>query len=291
MAFYLGNYGNIRLRRGTDKFLGSIKASIIPDDVNTTLERVGVSNSVDNIVSGDRIDISTTDSRGLAFIAASNWSTAVVEDTFSAFVNVNPAGGLRLYPTFESSINNVRSSEISLQAFAGNPINVTIAVRDTVLNVLGNVSRYEFNTSRESVDITSLSDKYKQQYNAGLISGSGRIECIFDYTAKASKEAPVIMLQTIQRLDFGCAFDIALYLTDEQIDPEVSTIFYQTTAVTTTTGISVEAGGVVSCTIDFITTDEIKLIIGRPSDYILKEDDDRIKVEQDLGFLLQEVTD
>jgi len=291
MAFYLGNYGNIRLRRGTEKFLGSIEASIAPDDVSTTLERVGVSNSVDNIISGDRIDITTTDSRGLVFIAASNWSNSAVQDTFSAFVNVNPAGGLRFYPTFESSINNVRSSEISLQAFAGDAIEVTIRVRDTVLNALGNVSSYEFNTSRESVDTTSLSDKHKQQYNAGLISGSGRIECFFDYTVKAPKEAPVVMLQTIQRLDFGCAFDIALYLTDEQIDPEVSTVFYQTTAVTTNTGISVETGGIVSCTIDFITTGEIRLIIGRPSDYILKEDDDRIKVEQDLGFLLQEVKD
>ena len=73
--------------------------------------------------------------------------------------------------------------------------------------------------------------------------------------------------------------------------PTVPNIFYQTTAVTTSTGITVEAGGLVSCTIDFVTTEEIKLIIGKPSEYILKEDDDRIRVEQSLDFLLQEVTD
>ena len=55
--------------------------------------------------------------------------------------------------------------------------------------------------------------------------------------------------------------------------------------------ITVEAGGLVSCTIDFVTTEEIKLIIGKPSEYILKEDDDRIRVEQSFDFLLQEVTD
>jgi hypothetical protein len=291
MAFYLGKHGNVRLRRGTDAFIGSINASINPDDVNTTLERLGVDAATDNLFTGDRVDIETKDSRGLAFIPASNWSSAAIENTFSAFVNVNAAGGLRLFPSFEDSINNTRSNEIDLQAFTGDPIDVSVSVRDVRFNILGNVSRYEFNTSRDSVDLTALSDKYKQQHSAGLISGSGRIECAFDYTTGNTEEAPMIMLQIIQRLDLGCAFDIALYLTDKQVVPTVPNIFYQTTAVTTSTGITVEAGGLVSCTIDFVTTEEIKLIIGKPSEYILQEDDDRIKVEQGLDFLLQEVTD
>ena len=291
MAFYLGKHGNIRLRRGTDVFIGSISASINPDDVNTNLERLGVDAAVDNLFTGDRVDFVTSDSRGLDFIPASNWSTAATEDTFSAFVNVNAAGGLRLFSTFEDSINNTRANEIDLEAFTGDPIDVTISLRDTRFNILGNVSRYEFNTSRDSVDLTTLSDKYKQQHSAGLISGSGRIECAFDYTTGTSEEAPMIMLQIIQRLDLGCAFDLALYLTDKEVVPTVDNIFYKTTAVTTSTGITVEAGGLVSCTIEFVATEEIKLIIGKPSEYILKEDDDRIKVEQSLDFLLQEVTD
>ena len=291
MAFYLGSYGNIRLRRGTDVFIGSIEASITPDDINTTLERLGVDGATDNLFTGDRVDIETADSRGLAFIPASNWSTGAIENTFSAFVNVNAAGGLRLFSSFADAINNTRANEIDLQAFTGNPISVTVSVRDVRFNILGNVSRYEFNTSRESVDLTTLSDKYKQQHSAGLISGSGRIECFFDYTTNDVEEAPIFMLQTIQRLDLGCAFDIALYLTDKEVIPTVENIFYQTTAVTTSTGITVETGGVVTCTIDFVTTSEIKLVIGKPSEYILKEDDDRIRVEQSLDFLLQEVTD
>lgn len=291
MAFYLGKHGNIRLRRGTDVFIGSISASINPDDVNTNLHRLGVDSAVDNLFTGDRVDIITSDSRGLDFIPASNWSTATTEDTFSAFVNVNAAGGLRLFSSFEDSINNTRANEISLEAFTGDPIDVNISVRDTRFNILGNVSRYEFNTSRDSVDLTTLSDKYKQQHSAGLISGSGRIECAFDYTTGSTEEAPMIMLQIIQRLDIGCAFDLALYLTDKEVVPTVDNIFYKTTAVTTTTGITVETGGLVSCTIDFVTTEEIRLVIGKPSEYILKEDDDRIRVEQSLDFLLQEVTD
>jgi len=291
MAFYLGKHGNVRLRRGTDVFIGSVEASIGPDDVNTNLERLGVDNATDNLFTGDRVDISTEDSRGIAFIPASNWSSGVIEDAFSAYINVNEAGGLRFFNTFQDSINNTRANEIDLQAFAGEPIIVKLTVRDTRFNIVGNISSYEFNTSRDSVDLTTLSDKYKQQHSAGLISGSGRVECIFDYTAKGEVEAPMLMLQIIQRLDLGCAFDIALYLTDKEIVPTVPNIFYQTTAVTTSTGITVEADGLVSCTIDFVATEEIKLIIGKPSEYILKQDDDRIRVEHDLDFLLQEIED
>lgn len=284
MAFYLGNHGNIRLRRGSNLELGAISASVGPDDINTTLNRLGFEDALDNIVTGDRVILSTSDNRGLDFIPGA------AED-FSAFVNVNAVGGLRLYPTFADAINNERANETALENFTGDPIDVKITVRDVRYNVLGNVTSYEFNTSRDAIEVTSLSDKYKQQYNAGLLSGSGRIECMFDYTTDAVNEPPIVMLQTIQRLDLGCDFDLALYLTDQDIVPDVTSCFYLTTAVTTNTGISVEAGGLITCTIDFVTTGEIRLVIGKPEDYILKEDDDRIRVEHTLGYLLQEVTD
>ena len=46
MAFYLGTHGNIRLRRGTEKDAGNFNATISPDDINTTLNRLGVDPSV-----------------------------------------------------------------------------------------------------------------------------------------------------------------------------------------------------------------------------------------------------
>ena len=291
MTFFLGNYGNIRLRRGTDAQIGVISSAVQPDDVNVNLNRVGIDAAVENIFTGDRVDIETTDARGLEFIPGTNWSSGNVEDTFSAFVNVNAAGGLRLFDTFTAAVNNERSNEIALQTFVGDPIEVTLKVRDVSYNILGNVTNYEFNTSRDSIDVTSLQDKFKQQYNAGLLSGSGRIECGFDYTTTGITESPLLMLQLIQRLDLGSAFDIALYLTDQEVDPDVDNIFYNATAVVTNTGISIEAQNYISCTVDFVTTGEIQLVIGKPSEYILKEDDDRIRVEQGLDYLLQEVTD
>jgi hypothetical protein len=312
MAFYLGTHGNIRLRRGTEKDAGNFNATISPDDINTTLNRLGVDQSIDNLITGDRVVFTTTDNRRLDFIpdtrfgeleflqteasdqlitqsGDSLFKNGLTADDFTAYVNVNAVGGLRLYPAFADAINDERTTEIALDPFTDGPINVNLAVRDTRFDVLGNVTRYEFNTSRDAIDTTALSDKYKQHFNAGLLSGSGRIECAFDYKTTASTEAPVVMLQTIQRLDVGCAFDLALYLTDEDVVPTVNTIFYLTTAVTTSTGISVEAGGLVSCTVDFVTTGQIRLVIGRPDEYILKEDYDRIQVEHSLDFLLQEL--
>lgn len=314
MAFYLGTYGNIRLRRGADGDAGNFNATISPDDINTTLNRLGVDQSIDNLITGDRVVFTTTDNRRLDFISDTGFGeleflqteasdqlitqsgdslfkNGLTADNFTAYVNVNAVGGLRLYPEFADAINNERTTEIALDPFTNGPINTNLAVRDTQFNILGNVTRYEFNTSRDAIDATALSDKYKQQFNAGLLSGSGRIECAFDYTTTASTEPPVVMLQTIQRLDAGCAFDLALYLTDKEVVPTVDNVFYLTTAVTTSTGISVEAGGLVSCTVDFVTTGQIRLVIGRPVDYILRENNGQTAAEPTLDDLLQEITD
>ena len=314
MAFYLGNHGNIRLRRGSGGQIGTFSSSVSPDDVNTALNRLGVEGSLDNLVTGDRVTFSTADNRRLDFIPDNNFGTldflvtqsddqivtqsndsffnnGLTPTSFTKYVNLNAMGGLRLFNNFADSINNNRSAEIVLDPFTNEDIELNLEVLDTRLNVVGNVLRYEFNTARDAIDATTLSDKYKRQFDAGLLSGSGRIECAFDYTVGAADEAPIIMLQTIQRLDAGCAFDLALYLTDKEIVPTVENIFYLVSAVTTTTGISVEAGGIVSCTIDFVTTGEIRLVIGRPDAYILKADDSRVILDQSLNFLLQEVTD
>ena len=87
MTFFLGTRGNVRLRRGTDVSLGSISSSVGFDDIQLTLNRVGIEGAVDNLFTGDRVDITTTDARGLDFIPASNWTNGNTEDTFSAYVN------------------------------------------------------------------------------------------------------------------------------------------------------------------------------------------------------------
>jgi hypothetical protein len=291
MTFFLGNYGSVNFKRGPESELGTLAAVVDPDDISTVLNRVGFDRAIDNIIVGDKIDLRTEDSRGLAFIPASNWSTNQVEDTFTAFVHINEAGGLRLYPSFSAAVNNDRSQEIALQAFTGDPINATVKLRDVGASRLGNVTGFELNATREAIDTTTLSDYFRNQYNAGLLSGSGRMDCAFDYASLGTDQAPLSVMQTIQRLDLGCAFDALFYLVDSEITPETKTVFYKLTAVITSVGVTVPSDGVINASIDFVTTGELRLIFGRPIEYILKEDDDRIQVEQSVDFLLKEVTD
>lgn len=291
MAVFLGNTGNIRLRRGSSQNYGSFADHIEPDDVNTFLNRLGFTSSLDNLLTGDRLEISTVDPRGLVCFAASAWDSAIIENTISAYINVNAAGGLRFFPSFEDAVNNVRANELSLTAFTGNPIAIDYVVRDLRHNVLGNVTGYTFNTDRESIDVTTLNDKFKRQYSAGLISGNGSIDCLFDYKSTGIKETPLLMLQLIQRVDIGSEFDLALYVTDRSLDSSLTSVYYEMTALVTRAGITLNAENVIECSIDFVTTGEVQLLIGEPAGYILKEDDDRIQLQQSLDFLLQEVDD
>lgn len=291
MTFFLGTKGNVRLRRGTKLQLGSLEDAILPDDVNVTLNRLSFDGALQNILTGDKLQITTDDPRGLACFPASTWTDNQVNNGISAHVNVNAMGGLRFFRNFEDAVNNVRANEIPLASFSGDPLQITVRVRDVSFNVLGNVTDYEFSTDRGTIDTSSIDDRFKQQISAGLISGGGRIACAFDYTTSGITETPLLMLQLIQRVEIGSEFDLALYLTDKTVDPNVDNVFYDLTAVVTRAGVQVRAGEIIDCSIDFVTTGEIRLIIGKPSEYILKEDDDRIELEQSLDFLLQEVED
>jgi hypothetical protein len=291
MTFFLGTKGNVRLRRGTQVQLGSLADQIGPDDVNTTLNRLSFDGSLQNILTGDKLDIETTDGRGLICFPSSTWSDNTINNGITAYVNVNAMGGLRFFKQFEDAVNNDRSKEIPLAAFTGAPLAITVRVRDVSFRVLGNVTDYEFNTDRTTIDTSSIDDRFKQQLSAGLISGAGRINCAFSYLTSGVTETPLLMLQLIQRVEIGSEFDLALYLTDKAVDPNVESLFYSLTAVVSRAGVQVRASDIIDCSIDFVTTGEIRLILGKPSDYILKEDDDRIGVEQSLGFLLQEIDD
>jgi hypothetical protein len=129
-------------------------------------------------------------------------------------------------------------------------------------------------------------------YSAGLISGAGSIDCLFNNVTSGIKETPLLMLQLINRVDIGSEIDLLLSITDSTIDSSVPDIYYEFSAMVTRSGLEVTASDIISCSIDFITTGEIKLLVGRPSGYILKEDDDRIALNQNsLEFLLTEVED
>jgi hypothetical protein len=290
MTYFLGQYGKIKLRR---KAAGTFTSSILPADVNTILNRFGFDGSVDNLLTGDQLVISTTDARGLDFLPTSTWPDGggVTQNQVVAYSNVNAIGGVRLFETFSAAINNDRTVEYPLEAFTGSSLPISVQIYGSVERVLGDVRSYTFNTDREALETTTMSDRFKRMYSAGLISGSGSIDCIFNTENSGLVENSLLMLQLINRTDIGSEFDCFLQLTDSSIYPETQDIYYEFQAMITRTGIEVAADQTINCAIDFVTTGEIKLLIGEPSGYILKEDTDRIRLQQNLDFLLTEVTD
>jgi hypothetical protein len=291
VTYFVGRVGNVRLRRNNEITLGAL---VKDADVSTSLNRVGIEAAIDNLLTGDKVTLSTEDPRGLLFVPVASWTDGegVTQTDFTAFININEAGGLRFFPSFQDAINNNRTQEYALQPFVGAPLLVQVRVQDISANVLGDVTSYEFNTDREALDTTVLSDKFKRMHSAGLISGSGKIDCLFNNESSGISETPLLALQLINRVDIGSEFDCLLAITDSENNPSVQDIFYEFTAMVTRSGLQVTASDLISCSIDFVTTGEIRLIVGRPSGYILKEDDDRIALNQDsLAFLLTEIED
>jgi hypothetical protein len=290
MTYFLGQYGKIKLGR---KATGAFTSSLLPADINTTLNRFGFEGSAESLLTGDQVTISTTDARGLDFLPGSTWTDGggATLNNFTAYINVNAIGGIRLFSTFSAAINNNRSSEYPLESFAGGALPITVKVYGSVERVLGDVRGFNFNTDRESLETTTMSDRFKRMYSAGLISGSGSIDCIFNPTGSGLTENSLLMLQLINRTDIGSEFDCYLQLTEEDNSPSTQNIYYEFQAMVTRTGIEVATDQTINCAIDFVTTGEIKLLLGEPSGYILKEDTDRIRLQQNLDFLLNEVTD
>ena len=336
MTFFVGHTGAIKLQRGGEN---TFTAIVSPDDVNTSLNRFSFEGSDDNLITGDLLEITTEDPRGLLFLPASFWSipgeevdgysevawasgsTAglagwdddeisvssdlppegydefrlddyVFSDNARAYANINRVGGVRLFEDFNDAVNNERANEYELAAFYGEPIEITVGVRDTRYNTLGSVTSFELNTDRAAMETTSLSDRFKQQYSAGLLSGSGSIECLFSYETVSNQDVPLFLLQVINRLDVGSNFKALLSLSSvEQSANFREEVYYDIEAVVTRAGVTVTSDALVACSVDFVTTGEFKLRVGVPPEYILKEDDDAIYLEQALDYLLKEITD
>jgi len=288
MTYFLGHYGKVKLQR---KSAESFSSKISPADINVTLNRFSFDESLENIVTGDQIAITTTDSRGLDFLPAATWIDGTTQNNIRAYVSINALGGIRLFDTFSSAINNTRADEYELEAFTGDPLNISVRINGSIERVLGDVTGFTFNTDRETIETTTMSDKFKRMHSAGLISGGGTIDCFFNTENSGQTENSLLMLQLINRTDIGSDFKCFLQLTEDDIYPETQDIYYEFDAAIVKAGIEVRADQVISCVFDFVTTGEIRLLIGEPPGYLLKEDTDRIEIEESLDFLLTELTD
>ena len=284
-GIYLGQYGDIELQRDSlNSFLGT---QLDPSDVNTTLKRFSVKGASGALITGDYIDIETVDKSNLELVTGHNYPDG------SWFVHVDALGGLRLYTTFEASISGGVTGAVALSTPSTRK-DITIKTRNTRFRHLANITSFEISTMRDSVDLTSLGDQFKRQYEAGLISGQGTIECLWEHNqAKVNQECgddgefPFYLAQLVVRLTQGADFKSRFYIYRDNSNTSNS-VWYQADCVVTNVVISVPATEQITSRIEFLTNGEIKLNTGSAPNYLLQEDTYKILQEDGSPILLEQ---
>jgi hypothetical protein len=296
MGIYLGNIGNVEITRRSIE--DGLKSIVNPSDVNASRNRFSFDFDEGCLISGDFIELATTDGTTLDFVDSSGWSDNTVYSSGNWYIFIDELGGIRLYDNFDDSLEGSTSGLVSLVAI-NRDIPITATVRDRGGRLLACVTDYELNTNRETVDITVLSDRYRQQYSS-LITGSGRITAQWDYVNEASQEPVHYLMQLVLRTEIGSGLHIKLYIKSQNTDAAGGafagtqfndSLWWEFDALITNSATSFAPGDIIVSTIDFVATGPIKLRSRTtiPS-RLLQEAGDPILLEQG-GYLLLEGED
>ncbi len=295
MGVYLGEIGQIELTR---KSLEGSKESVVnPSDVNATKNRFSFDFDEGCLITGDLVEITSADGTDLDFVDSSGWANSTVQASGNWYVFIDELGGIKLYETFDASLDGGTDGLITLSSIARNiPIRVTVRDRDS--RILASVTSYELNTTRETVDITALSDEHRQQYSS-LISGSGTLDAQWDYVNIDDKEPVHYLMQLILRTEIGSSFHARLYIKAESTGAQAGkfspsqlndALWWEFDALVTGSAVNFAPDSLVNARIEFVATGPIRLRARtQQRRYLLQESGDKIALEQDANsFVLLE---
>lgn len=280
MTVYLGNAGNVELIRDSGDV---IAGTISPANVNVGKGMFSFDFSFGAFVTGDFVEFSSAST--LSFVSGwaypkGNW-----------FVNVDQLGGLRLYNTYSDAIAGTSNNRVAL-ATPGAAVAVSCKILNSVPRILANIIRFELSTDREAVDTSSLGDEFRNQYST-LITGSGSIDCIFDYATAGQTEIAVYLHNLLLRQQFGSDFKANLYiLTEGQgqgVNASNDSVWYEIQGVMTNAAIQCTAGDIIESRFTFVTTGEIKLRVQTVTwaDLLLNSAGDRLVLSTADGDILE----
>jgi sporulation protein YlmC with PRC-barrel domain len=296
MGIYLGQIGQIELTRKSSE--GSKQSIVNPSDVNAGRNRFSFDFDEGTLITGDLLEISTTDGTDLDFVDASGWADSTVHPSGNWYVFIDELGGIKLYDTFANSLDGGVTGVITLSAIARD-IPISVIVRDRDSRIVGEVTDYELNTNREVVDISVLGDEYRQQYSS-LISGSGRLTAHWDYTNNKGQESVNYLMQLVLRTEIGSLFHGKFYIKAEDTTAQTGSfeasqindsLWWEFDALVTAAAVSFTPDNIIVGTIDFAATGPIKLRASTRVDrYLLQEDTGKLELEQaaDSYLLLEE---
>ena len=106
MTVYLGTHGEIELRRVFDG--GELRSTIDVADVNATEKRFSFDFEHGQLVSGDQVEITSTDGSGLDFI------NSYTDSAVKKFIHVDELDGIRLYNSFAHAVSGGKTNAIAL---------------------------------------------------------------------------------------------------------------------------------------------------------------------------------
>ena len=278
MSVYLGTFGEVELKRQFDG--GSLTSTIGTGDVNVSKKRFSFDFDHGQLLTGDQIEITSTDDSALDFI------DSYTDSSVKKYIYVDELDGIRLYDSFAHAVNGGSTNATTL-ATPGNEIPIKVVVQNADYRVLGRVQSYELNTQRETVDTTTLSDEFRTRIST-VMSGSGRMACEWEYTGDTTKELPHYLLELALRTRVGSSFEGRFYLKTSGYNPASHTnasddqIWYEVNGVITACAVQFTPNQMVQITADFITTGsvEIRMKLETPDD-IVQEDGSVLRLDQD----------
>ena len=277
MSVYLGTFGEVELKR---EFDGSdLQSTINPSDVNATKKRFSFDFDHGQLLTGDQVEITSTDGSALDFI------DSYTKTSVKKFIYVDELDGIRLYDTFAHAVVGGTTNATAL-ATPGNNIPIKVVVQNSEYRVLGRVQSYELNTQRETVDVTTLSDEFRNRIGT-LMSGSGRMACEWEYTGDTSKELPNYLLELVLRTKVGSTFKGRFYIKTSGYNPanhsdaNNDAVWYEVSGVLTACAVQFTPNQMVQITADFITTSKIEIRMDlEVQGKLLQENTDEILLEQ-----------
>ena len=280
MTVYLGDHGVVELKRASGQ---AVSATVQPADVSIDRRRFSFDDDVrGEFITGDQVDIRNKEKANLEFIEGH------AERDWRGFVYVDIMGGLRLYNSFDAAIRGNVGEAVELVR-PSKAQRITVQTRNSRYEHLAQVKSFEFTTERETIDTTVLTDQFRKRYEAGLISGQGRLDCFWDHKHEmcdpsgcSGSELPVYLAQLCIRLTQGADFFGRFFIyTSGGADPRDSdnAVWYEAECIVTNVSITVSPTEIIESSVDFVTTGDIKLLIGHLPSYLLTEEPAKLLLE------------
>lgn len=301
MAIWSGYGGGMRLQRAS---AGPVYVWVEPGDVDVSARRMSVDRAISSLITGDRVAVALVDEKGallsdeLPFMAAGAWSDNTRYSDGQWFVSVDAIGGIRFYDGWSGALKGTAANAAPLLAVTSRcRIRVTLISDEE--RCLAQTQSWDLNTNREVANITPLGEAFEKNMST-LVSGSGSLDCLFTAGRDACEtvvehEKSIYLHRLVLRQEVGTEF-VGVFLlkrtgnvvADLNSEYDKQELFYLCNCVITGVASTVDVDDIIHSRVEFVTTDEIRLLYDYPKVYLAQEgaDADKVLQENDSGILV-----